>query len=563
MAERSFSTYQVAELLGSSTAEVAGWMEKGWLEFRRLPGGPVRIAESSLVKFLKARGVDIDALMAQVAPGQSARELAQHYPSPARAAAMPLRGRDLDQDEGEPDRISLWGSDEADAAPDVEDEPQAPSPAAADSAPPAAARGAVAVEAAATREPSVREAPAAPPPAKPAAMPPHAAAPAAPPAVRPPAAIEEPADPAAQVARAILADAVAREADALHLEPRADGLALRFRVDGVMYDKANFRLRLPPKLAPRLIERLAAMAGLDGKTPGQGRFALPCDGRQVACRLSMAPMLHGWRVAVTLGDGRRCAPALTELGLAREALRSVRRLLGRRSGLVLLAGPQRAGLERFANALAREAAAGGERNVIWIGRSGVALEPVLGQATYFDAPSAAMPDRAAAVALLEGQDADAVFIDGVCEPATLAAAGELARSALVVAVDSAESAADAIARASGIAAGQFPLPVAGAIGCWMMRRLCPECRRQGPPPADALERLELTAADFGPQVWHPVGCGRCDNTGYAGRLVVLEGLDGALPPAPGASAASGLRIAAMPAIAAGQTSVQELARLLA
>ncbi|MFP4216486.1 MAG: ATPase, T2SS/T4P/T4SS family [Phycisphaerae bacterium] len=65
MPEEMFSTYQVADMLGTTPANVAEWMRKGWLPFIRLPDGPVRVSQAVLTHFLQRRGVDVDTVLAK------------------------------------------------------------------------------------------------------------------------------------------------------------------------------------------------------------------------------------------------------------------------------------------------------------------------------------------------------------------------------------------------------------------------------------------------------------------------------------------------------------------
>ena len=63
--KRLYTAYQVADLLGAIPGAVMDWMQKGWLPYKRLPDGPVRITEKGLLKFLKGRGVAIELVMAK------------------------------------------------------------------------------------------------------------------------------------------------------------------------------------------------------------------------------------------------------------------------------------------------------------------------------------------------------------------------------------------------------------------------------------------------------------------------------------------------------------------
>lgn len=71
MPERLYSSYQVADLLGAAASEVSEWIRRGWLSAERDGDGAVRISEHALVAFLKQRGIDIEAVMAQVVAGES------------------------------------------------------------------------------------------------------------------------------------------------------------------------------------------------------------------------------------------------------------------------------------------------------------------------------------------------------------------------------------------------------------------------------------------------------------------------------------------------------------
>ncbi|MCY2930090.1 MAG: hypothetical protein NTV86_11465, partial [Planctomycetota bacterium] len=73
MAERLFTKEQIASLLGSTPSAVEEWMRRGWLEYQRLPGGPVRIPERGLIRFLKGQGIDIQEILDKLLADESAQ----------------------------------------------------------------------------------------------------------------------------------------------------------------------------------------------------------------------------------------------------------------------------------------------------------------------------------------------------------------------------------------------------------------------------------------------------------------------------------------------------------
>jgi len=55
----------------------------------------------------------------------------------------------------------------------------------------------------------------------------------------------------------------------------------------------------------------------------------------------------------------------------------------------------------------------------------------------------------------------------------------------------------------------------------LVRRLCPDCREPYRPLPELLEQLGLEDRDD-PVLWRPVGCARCNGTGYYGRISINE-----------------------------------------
>ena len=57
----------------------------------------------------------------------------------------------------------------------------------------------------------------------------------------------------------------------------------------------------------------------------------------------------------------------------------------------------------------------------------------------------------------------------------------------------------------------------------LMRRLCPNCKEEQEVPKSAIERLMLPSKGL-QAFYHGKGYARCSNTGYYGRLGILEAL---------------------------------------
>ena len=109
----------------------------------------------------------------------------------------------------------------------------------------------------------------------------------------------EPADAARQLVDAILSDAAERGAAAVVLQPQADGLALQLRIGGRLFEKPNFKRRLPEELRAELLAHVKRLAGTNGPC------SISVGGRQLNLLVSTCPADHGESVTIHIRNGAR------------------------------------------------------------------------------------------------------------------------------------------------------------------------------------------------------------------------------------------------------------------
>lgn len=385
-------------------------------------------------------------------------------------------------------------------------------------------------------------------------------------------------DPAERLAEAILKDAVARRAEAIHLEPFGGGLALRLRVDGALQEKVNFRLRLPPTIAQGLIAHFEKRAHLSAEASaahGSGHFTASLGGTEVRFRVSACPTRRGRRLVIFVTDGGAPRLGLKELGLGAGEEAVLRRLLEERCGLLLLTGRPRSGATATLRALAAELA-GPQRSLFWIG---MAEQDGLGDASQVPSRRDGLGGAETVQAASE-QDADAIVLDGIWDAPTLAAAAEAALAGSLVlgrVHEKTPAAALQLLRTTGLAPWRLATALLAVAAQTTVRTLCPACKRETAPSAADLERLGLRRVDLGFAPFVPGGCGQCANTGYGGRTGVFSILevndevamllrDGAdMAAISGAARRAGMRTlreAGMELARRGETSLEELARVI-
>jgi type II secretory ATPase GspE/PulE/Tfp pilus assembly ATPase PilB-like protein len=63
--------------------------------------------------------------------------------------------------------------------------------------------------------------------------------------------------------------------------------------------------------------------------------------------------------------------------------------------------------------------------------------------------------------------------------------------------------------------------IIGVIAQRLMRKLCTHCKAPSTPDAMTRRLLGMAADDSRP-IYHAVGCARCENIGYKGRIAIME-----------------------------------------
>jgi len=158
------------------------------------------------------------------------------------------------------------------------------------------------------------------------------------------------ASPVVAVVERLLAEASARGASDLHLDPTEDGIEVTLRRDGVL-ERVEM---LPGDIGPRVVGRLKALADLLAyrtDVPQEGRIAGPAE-----ARVATFPTLLGERVAVRFDSGAEPGP-LPSLALPPDAQQGLSRAIREPEGVLLLTGPAGSGKTTTLYSCLREMAA--------------------------------------------------------------------------------------------------------------------------------------------------------------------------------------------------------------
>ena len=140
----------------------------------------------------------------------------------------------------------------------------------------------------------------------------------------------------------IIKKAVDLQASDIHFEPREEYLRLRFRVDGLLQDGSPIH---KAKQAA-LVSRVKVLVNLDiaeSRLPQDGRTNLKIGKNHIDLRVSTIPTLHGEKVVLRLLNRSHVHLSLEELGMEKDNLEIYRKMISKRTGLILVTGPTGSG----------------------------------------------------------------------------------------------------------------------------------------------------------------------------------------------------------------------------
>jgi type IV pilus assembly protein PilB len=326
----------------------------------------------------------------------------------------------------------------------------------------------------------------------------------------------------ARLVKALMERAATVRASDVHLEPNGKELAVRFRIDGVLHIVSTY----PMMQAPAIINRIKVMAGLDvgeRRLPQDGRFDVRMGDRRIDVRLVTLPTSWGVEGAVMrLLDQTKQVATLEGLGYTQHVLDVYLPLIQAPHGAVLATGPTGSGKTTTLYAsLARIATP--DRKVLTVEDPVEYRFPSITQVQVNEKAGLSFPR---ALRAFLRADPDIVLVGELRDQETAQVGVQAALTGhLVLATIHANSAVSVATRLIDMGVEPFLVASAlkGAIAQRLVRKLCPYCREAYTPGAETIANLPWPG-DVPSQLHRPHqgGCGKCDRTGYAGRLAIAE-----------------------------------------
>ncbi len=321
--------------------------------------------------------------------------------------------------------------------------------------------------------------------------------------------------PVIKLVYSILGQAVGEGASDVHFEAGEDQMRVRFRVDGVLREAAH----VPKRMINAVVSRVKIMSDLniaEKRVPQDGRVSVSVAERRVDLRITTLPTQLGEGVTIRILDKETAQRSLDDLGMDGTARERFVGAFRQAYGAVLVTGPTGSGKSTTLYAALQELNAV-ERNILTIEDP---VEYQLAGVNQINVNRKAGLDFATGLRSMLRADPDVVMVGEIRDSETARIAVEAALTGhMMLSTLHTNDAPGAITRLTEMGIEVFL--IASALDCVvaqrLARRLCSHCKRRIALPPEALAEVDVRVG--GPiEVYEPVGCPRCNQSGYRGRV---------------------------------------------
>ncbi len=331
---------------------------------------------------------------------------------------------------------------------------------------------------------------------------------------------DEYSQPVVRLVNALLSDAVKRAASDIHFEPEHEFLRIRYRIDGVLRQIRSLHRNYWAAIAVRL-KVMAGMNIAEMRAPQDGRISLSVSGHAVDFRVSALPTTWGENIVLRVLDREKGIVPLERLGLSEEAHATLRLMMARPEGIILVTGPTGSGKTTTLYSMLNHLNVEGV-NIMTLEDP---VEYPMEMIRQTSVNEAVRLNFANGIRSLMRQDPDIILIGEIRDPDTAEMAFRAAMTGhQVFSTLHTNSAIGVVPRLldTGIVPDIMAGNIIGVVGQRLVRKLCVHCKEPYEPTA--MERRVLNMAPSGevPPIFRATGCGQCEHQGYKGRLALME-----------------------------------------
>ncbi len=332
-----------------------------------------------------------------------------------------------------------------------------------------------------------------------------------------------------QLANKIISLAIDRRASDIHIEPMSVGYRVRFRIDGSLVEA----LKIPAKIDSALISRFKVLSKMniaEHRRCQDGSFTMKYKNKAQDFRVNTLPVAGREKMVIRvlapqMSAKQAKASTIEIVGASEDDIKKIRYLVSAPNGIVLTSGPTGSGKTTTLYALLRYMNTDDVNITTIEDPVEIKLEGINQSAIN---TKAGITFANSLRAILR-QDPDVILIGEIRDYETL----EVAISAsltghLVLSTIHTNSAAATVTRLIEMGAKDYLVSstVSGIIAQRLVKKLCPNCKEEYYPTVEEAKKILTDPVEIQKmtqtKIYRPHGCPNCKNTGYLGRLAVLE-----------------------------------------
>ena len=329
--------------------------------------------------------------------------------------------------------------------------------------------------------------------------------------------------PVVKITNMLLAESIALKSSDVLIEPMERKLRIRYRVDGVLQESSK---PTPKVLHNTIVSRLKVMAGLDiaeHRLPQDGRFKIKYQNREVDFRISVLPSSMGEKVALRILDKTQAMLDVDKLGFEPQPLQELKKAADKPHGMILVCGPTGCGKTTTLYSVLKYVDTP-DVNIITVedpveyqlrGINQVTIRPEIGL-TF-----------ASSLRSILRQDPDIIMVGEIRDFETVDIAIKAALTGhLVLSTLHTTTACGSITRLVNM--GVEPFLISSSVilvaAQRLIRKICQNCKEEYEPDKKFIEKLQISDLPKKILFYRGKGCPMCGNTGYKGRIGIIETL---------------------------------------
>lgn len=335
--------------------------------------------------------------------------------------------------------------------------------------------------------------------------------------------------PTSELISLVMSLAVFNDAGDIHIEPTENDVDVRFRIDGVLHDI----LKLPKTSYLPLLSEIKILAGAPTnvkRATFDGRFSIYLSDKKLDCRISIIAGGYGETIVIRLLSTNASNLEMDKLGITSTAFDALQLAMKKTRGIILTTGPTGSGktttLYSILNKLNKP-----DVKIITVEDP---IEYQLPGVMQTQIDEERGYTFASAMRSLLRQNPNIMMIGEIRDAETAKISMEASLTGhLVLSTIHANSAAGAISRFAGLGLDRQTLAnaIEFTIGQRLVRRLCPYCKKETELSPEDLNHVKEELAKIKNKnvkipekltFYHSVGCDKCGQIGYKGRLGLYE-----------------------------------------